>query len=405
MAVEMKNREAAVFRETGDLPEGLDPGKLPPEAFRVTPEPERNGYSEMHNTPIDALDRPENIEKYLRRQMDAHVRHHTKRNMGENPAEFGKALLKPELDPELGANWGRFDPANFYYTDDGPINYQEEHHVEFLTPDPTSAREHFMATYGRAVRDALMYKGVADDAYMNRPDLLAMSYARNTLSLRRMAGLAHKAMEGMETGEWERPQMPGYCPVTDWTLGTEENLRKICLATDNMGDLKAFREDAAEMIRSLEGHFDIMDAINHDSPMNIYSFYQHPEDPGNRDIDHPANIMLREAVNDIEMAREFISLARVDEFLNQAREARDQGKLDECLEGLMAEDEMSHETRWVIKDMLREEGQPRYPGRDASPSRSPEDRRTRMVHRAIDRLTHADFCITTAFQANQEPPQ
>ena len=41
---------------------------------RLTPELQAAGYSKIHPTPIDLLDRPENIERYLRVQMETHLK-------------------------------------------------------------------------------------------------------------------------------------------------------------------------------------------------------------------------------------------------------------------------------------------------------------------------------------------
>lgn len=409
--LKIRHDEAARYQATGELPNGIDPADFKPEATTVSPELEALGYSTMHNQPVDIFDQPENIENYLKRQMNAHVSHHSHASLGAHPAEFGKALLKPELEPLLAANWEiKFDPGNRYYTDDGLINYIEHEHVRSLTQDSANPLHHLQATYGRMVRDALMNKGIAEDAYMNRPEALAMSYPRNVLALRRMAAVSHNMLDQHQQETWKEPEMPGYSPVVNWNSTPEEMVETL-----NPDTLKEAHRACGKMIESLDGHFDVQDNVDHDSPMKIYSFIPQPDDPGDRDVDHPAAILLREAVQDIFHAQGLLSQAREEEILSGLEWAMAQGNPQQYLEQLRRDQEhwsVIHSAERIINEDDRQEERailgnlPDFSSpaeeeydEDRQDLRSTDQKLHQALATAAERLAHADFCLKLAKHA------
>lgn len=400
--LQIRHDEAAGYKNTGQLPDYIDESKLTKEATTVSPELETIGYSTVHNQPIDIFDKPENIEKYLRRQMDAHLNHQNHLTLNVHPADFGRALLKPELDPILGAKWqAKFDLDNFYYTDDGPINFQEEHHILTLTDDTTNPLHHLQASYGRLVRDSLMTRGIADDAYMHRPEALAMSYPRNVLALRRLAETGHQMLAQHQEGTWQDPEMPGYQPVLQWTSTPEQILDAI-----DPNDPFATDQTCKRMLASLEGHFQIEDTVDHDSPLRLYSFIPQPDDPGQRDVDHPSAILLREAVSDISQAMFHLAEERKNEVLDQLELAIEQGDGQAFLDNLRDQGE-----HWLITDEAQRIVESRYSRQDEdqyqtlmrelrhedNPADEQDQNRTYAM--IADRLAHADFCIKLAKHA------
>ena len=387
--LDARYRDENHYRKTGELPEWLDPGVFTQEALTVDPGLRELGYSTMHNTPIDPLDSTLNIERYLKRQMDAHVEGNGKTNLGEHPAEFGRALLRPEMDPLLSEQWHRFDAENFSYTDDGPINYDERYRVEFVTEgNPQDAAAHFQTTYARMLRDALMTKGIADDAYMDRPDLLAMSYVRNVTALRRMSEFAHRAARETRTDGWERPALQGYGPIVRWDRTPGENLEAVSDATGGLTGLGRLKDAVNGLRPQVEMNFDPADLVDHDSPMLNYSFAARPDDPGNRDVDHPAALLLREAQNDFSQAVNLMDWHRYDETLEDARAAVLAGASPDRVLRALEENGTCAEVRYSVEDNLSEDGE-----------KLTEGEREKIVMQIMDRLTHADFCITMAHSA------
>ena len=383
--LEYRSDEATTYRDTGQLPPWLDPDVFPPEAFALSPALRRAGHTAMHNEPIDVFDRPENIQHYLKRQMDAHVSGPDKYNLSQHPAEFARALLAPELDPALSASWNRFDAEDSAYVDDGPVNYCEADRIMNVVEGDTShPQSHFETTYARMIRDALMYKGLADDAYMNRPDLLALSYPRNVLAMRQMSEFAHAAIRQHQAGGWERPEMPGYNPPVKWTNTPQENLDAALGAMEYLAGVRDLKNMIEATYESIQPHFDPQDAADHDSPMKISSFYQGPEDPGDRRIDIPSAILLREAVGDMRTALEFAGLAIQARLQNDAPQAAEGGR----------------------PAAEQDDTEGNIPLTPEDEDRAVQDQRanqSQLISRAIDRMTHADFCITMARRAAEHP--
>ena len=416
--LKQQDQEATTYQKTGELPGWLDPEVFTKETLTVDPELEKLGYSPMHNTPIDPLAPTHEIERYLKRQMDVHVAGNGKTNLGEHPADFGRALLGPALDPDLSAGRERFDAPNWSYVDDGPINYEEHLRVEFVVAgDPKDPVNHFQASYGRMVRDALMEKGVADDAYMDRPDLLAMSYPRNVLALERMAEFAHAQLEKISDGEWRRPELQDYDPVVRWDMEPEENLEALRAWT---GDMEKLKERVNEAARTVHSEFDPGDLTNHDSVMLNYSFIARPEDPGSRDVDHPSAVLLREAATDFSRAVELTDWYRYDETKAEARKELLSGKDEEEVMKMLEERGVCPEVRYSIQDALESDMEVRrvqlaLEGETGEDIRSAtmtgwrlrhqeekweddpaENMQERTLLETLDRLAHADFCITMA---------
>ena len=193
----IRQEEVQDYRNSGELPEWIHPERFTDERLTLTPENNALGYNNVHNQPIDLMDRSENIEHYLRERMDTHLNHYTRTNGGLHPAEFAKELIKPYVDKDLAAELHRFDPENWYYTDDGPINYFENT-PRIVEGDTAVPSNHLKASYARLLRDSIMERGLAHDAEMDRADLLAMSLPRNAAALQRAAEFSHRLIEEMD---------------------------------------------------------------------------------------------------------------------------------------------------------------------------------------------------------------
>ena len=419
---QIQNEAAQEYRETGKLPEWLDETRFTEETTYVSPELAAAGYSVLHNTPVDMLDSTANIENYLRRQMETHVQHHNRSSLGAEPADFARALLQPELDPELSGQWHRFDPGNTYLTDDGPINYRENLMVDFLvdpSADGTQASTHFEVSYARMTRDALMLKGMADDAYMNRPDLLAMSYPRNAAALRRMSEFAGETTALAEQPGWQPPQVQGYRPLFDWQSNPATDREQVSSLTRDFTSVSEISERIEDATAAIHGHFNAHDLVPQESWADNYAFIPSRADPGDRDTDFPGAVLIREALTDLREAQEMLDWCRHAEAMELLTEAAMENRGEEVLESLASDISLE-----VLLDALsRAEAEPSVAEASALRANPDDpdgaegariyaeltyDRHQQMFDeidpaaeamRAVDRLRHADFCIKMAAQA------
>jgi hypothetical protein len=220
---------------------------------------------------------------------------------------------------------------------------------------------------------------------MDRPDLLAMSYVRNVAALRRMSAFAHRAAGETSEDGWERPALRGYEPLVRWNRTPGENLEAVSDATGGLTDLGRLKDAVNGLRPQVEAHFDPADLVDHDSPMLNYSFAAMPDDPGDRDVDHPAALLLREAQNDLAQAVNLMDWHRYDETLEEARAAVLAGKSPDAVLTALEENGACAEVRHSVEDNLKENG-----------GKLTEEEREKIVMQIMDRLTHADFCITMA---------
>ena len=398
--LELMQEQKTNYQQTGQLPAQLSDTAFPDAALTVTNDLATLGYSKMHNNPINLTDSAQDIESYLKRQMDAHVTHHTKLNLAQDPADFGRALLQPALDDELGANWTKFDPGNYYYTDDGPLNYYENNHINFLIDtDPTDPTEHFKISYGRTVRDSLMGRGVADNAYMNRPDLLAESYPRAVHTLQGLSTFANNTTAQIADGTWHRPDIPNYDPPLHWDADPNRNLQQLLDLTGDLTDVTPLQEQIHA----------------------AHAAVQAQPNPNHEDRDHPQTILLHEATGDLQQAAAFLDWCNQTAILDEMREAALTGTLAEKRTELEREhhidlDLLSHINHTLARDRDVIFANQKRKGADNQTAATiadiqsesmnmnhnndwPEPRT--MLYRALDRLTHADFAITVAHAASQ----
>ncbi len=204
-----------------------------------------------------------------------------------DPAWFALKLLTPYLDQDFLVAYGRYCPADWAdYHGDGPFNFDEGWYCEGWYFDPLAlpkvyrevkdeleqrrrqngdskptnllhtpgSRVHQQATYCRAVRNALMHQGLAEDAANHNWEALALGLLRASSSLHRLATALRSAwpkavMSWVDhTGDpdWPRNYRPstvedeenehtdetsrGTNPVSHWggILSTFKYLHELC---------------------------------------------------------------------------------------------------------------------------------------------------------------------------------
>ena len=276
---------------------GPAPSWFDPERMTLTEESRQLGYNWVHNQPIDPMDRPENIEGYLRERFE-HVLKNPSLSIGK--VSFAKMMIEPHLDRELAASFPNHDTEDWHYFDDGPINYDEPNNRRFLEGAVDDPKNHVATTYCRMIRESLMYRGLVDDTYMNNPQAMSMSLPRSAIALSRMADYAHQLVErGIDHRD-----IPGYDPIIRCSQSTAENWRALLELTDNTQTTDRLLEEALKLQKYLVGHFDHQDLVNPEDPIYWYNFVPDPDVNQEADLDHPARFMLLEVRNDLTQAGE-----------------------------------------------------------------------------------------------------
>ena len=244
------------------------------------------------------------------------------------------------------------------------------------------------------MRDALMNRGMADDAYLNRPTALAYSYVRNTMTIDRMTEFANNSLAAMDSGEWQRPALPGYDPAVQWTSPKEENLQALTSLSNNLTDVPALLAHVHETYLSLQSNFDGRDSVQHDSFLAIYRHHPAAADhDADQDADHPQSILLREALTDLEQSRAMLNWCQHDTLLDQMKQAVTSGNVDQTRDR-MIEAGVGWDQLWTLGDQAE--------GRRSMYDPTHRDPQT-MLGRAANRLAHADFAITMAYNPARIP--
>ena len=283
-------------RETGEADgEGKFPRWFKRARRRVSPELAERGYNPAHPEPLDLGDSPENLGRSLGRLVREYRALAGSLELPDHPADIARLLLRPYLDRELARDLPLHDPDNFYYVDDGPINFEESDNRRALHGEIDDPRAHMALSYCRLVREAMMNRGVADDIYMNRPDLLGMSLPRNVMALQRLARfMGESGPAGERAG--------GYEPAVRWDLGTKAAWQRLGELTRGMTDNGPLEEAIESMGEHIAGTFTLDDYHDGESAVSRYDFVPQPRVSPDTDVDHPARALLREAAMDISRA-------------------------------------------------------------------------------------------------------
>ncbi len=111
------------------------------------------------------------------------------------------------------------------------------------------------------------------------------------------------------------------------------------------------------------------------------------------DVDHPQTLLLREAVTDLDQARQILHWLQHDTLLEQMREAVANGTVDQTRDQMTANG-VPWDQLWTIGNLAV--GQPPL----YQPQKhDPDD----LLSRAANRLAHADFAITMAYNPDRTP--
>lgn len=405
--LEKRHDEIQAFQKRGKLPNWLNPDWFTEERMTLTKENADLGYNHVHNQPIDLLGDHDDIERYLRERMDTHLAHHTRTNGGLNPAEFARHLIRPYLDPDLGQNFLHFDADDWYYIDDGPINYREKLGLVVLG-DTTDPANHVRTTYCRLIRDCIMEHALAGDSEVDREDLLAISLPMSVLALHRCAQFSHRKVNGGILQTPERRELPGFQPVIEWQRDQQSNVKAAKELTLNTSDAAPLREHIDLFGQLLYTFTNPQDRSNPNSWTLNYPLIPRNTDQGRNDADDPARHILRETMDDLAEALRLAQDVDLEKCLEQAVLAALAGTLEEKLEQFRAE----YTADFVYDIQFRAKGHPRVLEHEYLNYGLPPEQAKRMaaigssireetppstpeaaLRAAVSRLIHADYNV------------
>ena len=174
------NDDITAYNATGEHPHWCNP-----DLMAVPAEHRENGCNWLANRPLDPFaDLQENTE-YLRERLE--LAFGPDRSIELSYAQAGRMMLEQHLDNSLTGQKHKYDPDDWHYWDDGPINYDENIIPRFLEGNANDPMKHAEVSYARLIRDSLMHRGIVDDIGMKNPETLALSLSRNAAALRRMS--------------------------------------------------------------------------------------------------------------------------------------------------------------------------------------------------------------------------
>ena len=286
--------EVNTANTTGVLPHWFNPEK-----HAIDPQLARQGHNFVHPYPVDPFDQPENIARTLKDQIEHYLELAEAVHLPTHPSEIAKNLIRPYLDATLAADFPHHDPGDFYYVDDGPINFQEYDNHRILLNNVDDPATHASTTYCRAIRQALMNQGLADDVYMDRPNLLAMSLPRNAQALQRLAAFLNKECERLQAAADNNSQERNlerdhaYQPAIRWDQGNTAAWQRMGELTAGMTDNTGLKDAIDHMGQHLTNTFKTGDYYQSENSLRPYTFIHQLEIDLSTDVDHPARTLLR----------------------------------------------------------------------------------------------------------------
>ena len=372
------------------------------------------------------MDQPENIERILTERINSYLELAQVAYLSTHPAEIAKGFIRPYLDGKLATDFPHHDPGNFYYVDDGPINFEEHHTRRMLLGPVDDPRAHAATSYCRAVRQALMNQGLANDVYMSRPDLLAMSLPRNAAALARLAEFLNDACQrtNEETnGLRETRRDAAYEPAIRWNQDTPAAWQGMGELTEGMTDNARLADAIDKMGDYVTQTFKFDDYFQSENPLQNYNFIQQPGIDPKTDVDHPARALLREAIFDLWEAKRVVD--KIDELNGQAeaniannirlaekhiRDLEREGASKQFLDAM--KDHLEREIRGAVEDILVQEhyfevadmvrndiSGNALSSCDAFEQTYDHPQRTALYDQALRRLAHADFNLQLVHQS------
>ena len=299
------NKEITTYNTTGDRPSWCDP-----ELMTVPAEHREKGCNWLANRPLDPFaDHRENAE-YLRERLE--LAFGPNRSPELSYAQAGRMMLEQHLDNSLTGQKHKYDPDDWHYWDDGPINYDENIIPRFLEGNANDPMKHAEVSYARLIRDSLMHRGIVDDIGMKNPETLALSLSRNAAALGRMSDTLRHAVAHPP----HRQTQHAVNTPLHWDMSPTERWQKTLDLTDNLTTTDKFREALENTLEQVAQHTTVDDSTNTDSVMRNYSFVQRVEVSPDTDVDHPNRLLLLEAIDDIRTA--CYMLEQVDQHLELA---------------------------------------------------------------------------------------
>ena len=276
-------------------------------------------YNWLHNSPIELTASFQKNVPYLEQVLL------NARRLKLSVPTTARLLLQPYIDQQAAHRLSEHEPEDFYYTDDGPINYQEPLNRRFLQGEIANAANHHSASYCRNIRETIMNRGIAADIETNRPDLLAMSLPRNALALQRLLKFQQELQVSRSKTDPADRQQPARETPIDWNLGTNQGWQTLLRLTDNLTQNSQLAEAIKNLLdRSIASHR-VSDLVDPDEPSRNYSFVPRLEPDPSTDSDHPTRLLLREALKDLYQALEDldqIDQERVKEPANHSKRQR-----------------------------------------------------------------------------------
>ena len=290
--------------------------RLPPwfrtDTMVVTQENRQLGHNWLHPNPIDLTAPPQANSHYLQEVLN------NARASGLSVPDTARLLLKPYLNAQAAARLPEHEPEDFYYTDDGPINYHEPTDRRFLQGDIADPDNHQSTTYCRNIREAMMNRGLAADIETNRPDLLALSLPRNALALQRLDRFQQNLYDQLADRQDAAATAPAL-PV-HWRQGNARAWQAVRQATDNLSREGPLADSIKSAIDATITRHTASDLIDPDEPSRNYNFIPRLEPEPTTDVDHPSRLLLREALKDLYHALE--ALDQIQQERQRAPEHR-----------------------------------------------------------------------------------
>ena len=405
--------DITTYNTTGEPPSWCDHNLM-----TVSPEHRERGCNWLANRPLDPFTNPQENTNYLKERLD--LAFGPDQPLQLSYAQAGRMMLEQHLDHSLTGQKGNYDPNDWHYWDDGPINYEENITPRFLDGDANDPTKHAEVSYARLIRDSLMKRGIVDDIGMKNPETLALSLSRNAAALGRLSETLHDTVEHPPAHTAEHVVTT---PI-QWDMSPREIWQTTLDLTDNLATTDKFRSALENTLEQVAQHTTVNDWADTDSVLRNYNFIQRVEVSADTDVDHPHRILLLEAIDDLQAAgymldqidqhlaseqehqrsRESIAKTNLERYQKEGRSPEFIETMRDYLENNFIHHPGDFQTQHIYQETKEQiQAELAENGFTNSWQIVQDGRKTTLFDRAARLTTHADFNLQVIATQRQQP--
>ena len=353
----MPNRLDALHLDIINLEEGVIPPWYNPETMAIPDEESQNATNWLVPKLVTAMNFSQ-AAGYLEEQMASHAIGTT----GDvTPETFAKAIIDPHVDPDLAAEW-RTSPTTYHTPPRNPAPGEPWNNPE----------SHSKATYAWILRDALNESWLPRHIWMGEHESLAQEAREKAGRLQNGAEFLTEMSQNAQHPAFKNAPPPHYQPSFAWDRDPQLNWHSALESTANGTEIENLWSETVKTERYINDN--LLEAVNE------------------LDQDHPASLLLQEAVCNLQEIRLSVYKIALEQTIREETKNENDSLITDLAEAYISQGmptEHIEETTRHHRESLQE-----TPQEALATDRYIEHELTKTVAR----FTHIDFNLR-AFHA------